>query len=163
MDVIYVSGTDFGTQDRLFISPDLYRELYKPFHRRLNDWIHSHTTWKVFCHSCGAIAELLDDLIDAGVDIINPIQTSARGMDPAALKARYGDRLVFWGGGVDTQRTLPFGTPVHVYEEVCERIRILSEGGGYVFNPVHNILVNFRAENMLAMFQAVMDMAATLW
>ncbi len=163
MDVIYVSGTDFGTQDRLFISPDLYRELYKPFHRRLNDWIHSHTTWKVFYHSCGAIAELLDDLIDAGVDIINPIQTSARGMDPAPLKALYGDRLVFWGGGVDTQRTLPFGTPVQVYEEVCERIRIFSEGGGYVFNPVHNIQDNVPAENLLAMFQAVMDMAASPW
>jgi uroporphyrinogen-III decarboxylase len=107
--------------------------------------------------------DLLDDLVDAGVDIINPVQTSARGMDPASLKARYGDRLVFWGGGVDTQRTLPFGTPVEVYEEVCERIRTFSQGGGYVFSAVHNIQDNVPAENMLAMFQALVDVAAASW
>ncbi|MDI7277304.1 MAG: uroporphyrinogen decarboxylase family protein [Anaerolineae bacterium] len=160
MDVIYISGTDFGTQGGSFISPDLYRDLYKPFHKRLNDWIHAHTTWKAFYHSCGSIVELLDDLVDAGVDIINPVQTSARGMDPAILKARYGGRLVFWGGGVDTQWTLPFGTPAQVYQEAWERIRIFCEGGGYVFNPVHNIQENVPAENMLAMFQAVVDAGA---
>ena len=156
-EAIYVSGTDFGTQQGPFISPDLYRELYKPFHKRVNDWLHQHTTWKVFYHSCGSIVGILDDLVEVGVDILNPVQTSARGMDPARLKERYGDHLVFWGGGVDTQRTLPFGTPEEVYAEVRERIRVFGQGGGYVFNPVHCVQANVPVENLLAMFEAVRD------
>ncbi len=156
-DAIYVSGTDFGTQEKAFISPDMYREFYQPFHRRLNDWIHRHTPWKIFYHSCGSIVDLLDEFVAVGVDIVNPVQCSARGMDPAYLKQRYGDRLVFWGGGVDTQHVLPFGTPEEVYAQVRERIRIFSPGGGFVFNPVHNIQQNVPVENMLAMFQAVRD------
>jgi hypothetical protein len=155
MDVIYVSGTDFGTQERAFIAPAMYRALYKPFHKRLNDWIHQHTTWKVFYHSCGSIVDLLDDLVEAGVDIINPIQTSARGMDPAFLKQKYGGRLVFWGGGVDTQHTLPFGTPEEVYQEVRDRLRIFGPGAGFVFTPVHCIQENVPVENLLAMFEAL--------
>ena len=157
IDVIYVSGTDFGAQDNCFISPDMYRELYKPFHRRINDWIHAHTPWKIFYHTCGAVFDLIPDLIDAGVDILNPIQTSARGMDPVALKRTFGDRLVFWGGGVDTQHVLPFGTPEEVYAQAQERIRIFSPGGGFVFNPVHNVQQNVPAENLLAMFRAVRE------
>jgi len=157
VDVLYVSGTDFGTQEGPLISPDMYRDLYRPFHKRINDWIHEHTTWKVFYHSCGSIVHLLDDLVGVGVDVINPVQCSARGMDPARLKAKYGHHLVFWGGGVDTQHTLPFGTPEEVYAEVRERIRIFSPGGGFVFNPVHNVQQAVPVENMLAMFRAVRE------
>ncbi len=157
VEALYVSGTDFGTQGGAFISPAMYREFYKPFHIRLNRWIHDHTPWKVFYHSCGSIVDLLDDLVEAGVDVINPVQCSARGMDPAYLKRGYGRRLVFWGGGVDTQQTLPFGTPEQVCEQVRERIRILSPGGGFVFNPVHNVQCNVPPENLLAMFRAVRD------
>lgn len=157
VDVLYVSGTDFGTQDRALISPDMYRELYQPFHKRINDWIHTHTTWKAFYHSCGSLVDLLDDLVAAGVDILNPVQCSAKGMDPAYLKEKYGTRLVFWGGGVDTQQTLPFGTPEEVRAQVRERIRIFGRGGGYVFNPVHNIQQNVPAENMMAMLEAAQE------
>ena len=101
--------------------------------------------------------DLLDDLVEAGVDILNPVQCSAKGMDPAYLKERYGTRLVFWGGGVDTQHTLPFGTPEEVRAQVRERIRILGRGGGYVFNPVHNIQQNVPVENMMAMLEAAQE------
>lgn len=157
IDVIVVSGTDLGAQDRSFLSPAMYRSLYKPFHRRVNEWIHQHTTWRTFYHTCGSIVDLLDDLVEVGVDIINPVQCSAKGMDPAFLKNQYGDRLVFWGGGVDTQRTLPFGTPEQVYRQVRERIDIFSPGGGFVFNTIHNIQWNVPVENLLALFQAVQD------
>jgi hypothetical protein len=155
VDVVYVSGTDLGTQQGAFLSPSMYREFYKPFHKRLNDWIHQHTSWKTFYHTCGSIVDLLDDLVESGVDILNPVQCSARGMDPVFLKETYGDRLVFWGGGVDTQWTLPFGTPAQVYEQVRERVRVFGRGGGFVFNPVHNIQQNVPVENMLAMFEAL--------
>jgi hypothetical protein len=157
IDVCFVSGTDFGTQDRLFISPEMYRTLYKPFHKRINDWIHQNTTWKTFFHSCGSIAGLLDDFVDVGVDIINPVQCSAAGMEAQGLKKTYGDRLVFWGGGVDTQWTLPFGSADEVYQQVRERVRIFSTGGGFVFNTIHNIQQNVPVQNVLAMFRAVVD------
>ena len=157
IDVCFVSGTDFGTQDRLFISPEMYRALYKPFHKRINDWIHQNTTWKIFFHTCGSIVGLLDDLVDVGVDIVNPVQCSAKGMEPEALKQKYGKTLVFWGGGVDTQWTLPFGTPDDVYEQVRERIRIFNAGGGFVFNTIHNVQQNTPLANLLAMFRAVKD------
>jgi len=133
----------------------MYREFYKPYHKRLNDWIHQHTTWKVLYHTCGSIVDLLDDFSESGIDILNPVQCSAHGMDPAFLKRAYGDRFVFWGAGVDTQSTLPFGTPDQVYEQVRERIHILSPGGGFVFSAVHNIQNNVPPENMLAMFEAL--------
>jgi len=154
---IYTTGTDFGMQTGPFISPATYRELYQPFHRRINDWIHEYTSWKVFIHSCGSVVRLLDDFIDAGFDILNPVQCSAAGMDPVALKRRYGDRLVFWGGGVDTQHTLPFGTPDDVRREVRERIRALAPGGGFVFNPVHNVQPGTPVENLLAMIEALRE------
>lgn len=160
IDVCFVSGTDFGTQDRPFISPAMYRAMYKPFHRRINDWIHQNTTWKVFFHSCGSIIALLDDLVEAGVDIINPVQCSAAGMDAAELKKRYGKELVFWGGGIDTQWTLPFGTPDEVYQQARERIRIFNDGGGFVFNTVHNIQQNVPVENVRAMLRAVAESGA---
>jgi len=157
IDVVFVTGTDFGTQRGPFISPDAYRDLYKPFHERICGWIHAHTSWKVFMHSCGGIRPLLEDIIDAGFDIINPVQCSAEGMEPQALKDDFGDRVTFWGGGVDTQKTLPFGTPEEVYDEVSGRIRIFNRNGGFVFNAIHNIQAGTPVENVLAMIEAIRD------
>jgi hypothetical protein len=155
VEAVVVSGTDFGTQRCEFISPTLFRNLYKPFYQQINDWIHQHTTWKTFFHSCGSIVNLLDDFVEMGVDILNPVQCSATGMDPVFLKANYGDQLVFWGGGVNTQHTLPFGTPEEVGAEVLERLRTFAPGGGYVFTAIHNIQQPTPVENILAMFEAV--------
>ncbi len=152
---VFVTGTDFGTQNGPFISPDAYRKLFQPFHRRVNDWIHEHTQWKSFIHSCGSIVGLLPDIVEAGFDILNPVQCSAAGMDPQVLKDRFGDRLTFWGGGVDTQKTLPFGTPDEVRREVRERIEVLGRGGGFVFNPVHNVQAKTPVENLLALYETV--------
>jgi hypothetical protein len=153
--VINISGADFGSQAGEIISPEMYRTLYKPYHRLLNDWVHAHTAWKTHFHCCGSIVRLLDDLVDAGVDVLNPVQVSAAGMDAETLKARHGEKLVFWGGGVDTQKTLPFGAPEEVRAEVRERIRIFSRGGGYVFNTIHNILAKTPVANILAMLESV--------
>jgi len=155
IDVIMVSGTDFGSQNGPFISPDMYREIYKPFHEKINKWIHQNTSWKTFYHSCGSVVAFLDDFIEAGVDILNPVQCSAKGMDPFMLKEKYAEKLVFWGGGVDTQKTLPFGTPEQVKREVSERCRIFGKGGGYVFNAIHNIQQKVPIENLIAMFETV--------
>jgi hypothetical protein len=155
--VAYLTGTDFGMQTGPFISPRVYRELYQPFHRRLNDWIHTHTMWKTFIHSCGSVVALIDDFIDAGFDILNPVQCSAARMGPAELKRSFGQRVVFWGGGVDTQHTLPFGTPEEVRQEVRERIQNFGPGGGFVFNPIHNVQPQTPVENLLAMFQALRE------
>jgi len=157
VSVIFVTGTDFGAQNGPFISPQVYRELYAPFHRQVNDWVHRNTSWKTFIHSCGAVEPLIEDFIAVGFDILNPVQTSAAGMVPSVLKQRYGDRIAFWGGGVDTQRTLPFGTPDEVREQVRERIRIFGKGGGFVFNTVHNVQGNVPVENLLAMYEAVRE------
>ncbi len=154
---VFFTGTDFGMQTRLFVSPKAYRDLYQPFHKRVNDWIHEHTPWKVFIHSCGSMRALYDDLIVAGFDILNPVQTSAAHMDPSELKSEFGDRATFWGGGVDTQHTLPFGTPDQVREEVRERIRIFGPGGGFVFNTVHNVQAQIPIENVIAMYETVRE------
>ena len=155
IEAIVVSGTDFGTQKASFISPKTYREIYKPFHQRLNDWIHQHTQWKVFYHTCGSVISLLDDLVEVGVDILNPVQCSAEGMEAEGLKNKYGDQLIFWGGGVDTQKTLPFGTPAQVKREVEERCHTLGRGGGFVFAAIHNIQPQTPVENLLAMFEVL--------
>jgi hypothetical protein len=155
VSAIYLTGTDFGMQRGPFVSPQTYRDLYKPFHKRLNDWIHKHTSWKTFMHSCGSVVLLIEDFIDAGFDILNPVQVSATDMDPLELKHRFGDRIVFWGGGVDTQHTLPFGTPQDVRREVRERIRSFGPGGGFVFNPIHNVQPGTPVGNLEAMFEAL--------
>ena len=157
IDAIFLCGTDFGTQTSTFCSPATFDALYAPYYRRMNDWVHAHTGWKTFKHSCGAIEPFLSRFIEVGFDIINPVQCSAAGMDARLLKARYGDQLVFWGGGVDTQRTLPFGTADDVYAEVSERCRIFAPGGGFVFNAVHNVQAHTPAENIAAMLNAVHD------
>jgi len=152
---VFITGTDFGTQNGPFISPNAYRKLYQPFHRRVNDWVHENTPWKTFIHSCGSVVQLLPDIIDAGFDILNPVQCSAAGMDPQTLKDRFGHKLTFWGGGVDTQKTLPFGTPEAVRAEVKERIEIFNRGGGFIFNTVHNVQANTPPQNLAALYEAV--------
>jgi len=154
ISVVFVSGTDFGAQTSSFISPRLYREMFKPLHKTINDWIHANTSWKTFYHSCGSMVDLYDDFAEAGVDIVNPVQISAKGMNPRDLEERWGDALVFWGGGVDTQRVLPFGSPKEIAEHVKENIEVLGKGGGFVFNSVHNIQSMIPTENLEALFEA---------
>ena len=153
----FVTGTDFGMQTGPFISPETYRELYMPFHKRVNDWIHENTKWKTFIHTCGSVRALLEDFIKAGFDILNPVQCSAAHMDPSQLKREFGKRIVFWGGGVDTQHTLPFGTLDEVRREVRQRLKIFGTGGGFVFNTIHNIQARVPVENLLAMFETLRD------
>ena len=155
--VVFVSGTDFGHQRGLFGSIDSFRELYKPFYQQVNGKIHELTKWKTFIHTCGAVRDLIPDLIESGFDVLNPVQCSAAGMDAREIKREFGKDLVFWGGGVDTQSTLPFGTPDEVYRQVRERIEIFNEDGGFVFNSVHNVQSNVPVDNLLAMFKAVKD------
>ena len=143
---------DLGTQDGPFLSPRLFRERIMPYYQRGLDWVHRHTNMKVFMHNDGAIADFIPTLIEMGVDILNPVQTTARGMDPADLKTRFGDRLVFWGAACNCQATLPFGTPEEVAREVEQNIKILGRGGGYVLASVHNIQAGVPPENILAMF-----------
>ena len=155
LTAVFVAGTDFGAQQGPLISPNTYRKLFKPFHARVNDWVHSHTQWKTFIHSCGSLWRLLDDIVDTGFDALNPVQTSAADMSPTALKQRFGERVTFWGGGVDTQRVLPFGTPEGVRAMVKERMRLFGKDGGFVFNTVHNIQSGVPTENLLALYEAV--------
>ncbi len=155
IQIVWISGTDFGTQNAEFMSSDMFKELYKPYYKRICDWVHQNTKWKTFFHTCGCVVKLLDDFVDMGMDIINPVQLSATGMDAQMLKDKYGDKLVFWGGGVDTQSMLPNGTPEEVAAQVTERLDILSKGGGYVFNTIHNIVGDTRPENIWAAFEAV--------
>ncbi len=157
VQVVVITGTDFGTQRGLFCSLDSYRDLFKPYHTRVNRLIHEKTNWKTFIHTCGSVWDLLPDLIEAGFDVLNPVQCSAAKMDPRALKREFGKDLVFWGGGIDTQKTLPFGTPDEVYREVRERIEIFNDGGGFVFNTIHNALGNTPLANVQAMLKAIRD------
>ncbi|MBI5035421.1 MAG: methyltransferase [Chloroflexi bacterium] len=157
VSVVLVSATDFGMQTGPFVSPKNYRVLYKPFHKQLNDWIHQHTAWKTFTHSCGSVWAFLDDFAEAGFDILNPVQCSAKDMDPTTLKQKYGDRFTFWGGGIDTQFALPFGTPDQVRAQVREHIQTFAPGGGFVFNSIHNVQAMVPIENLMAMYDAVRE------
>jgi len=152
--VVLTTSADFGAQQGPLISPKTYRNLFKPFHVRVNEWIHANTGWKTLMHCCGSIWRLLDDIVDAGFDALNPVQTSAVDMDPQRLKDTYGERITFWGGGIDTQRVLPFGTPEEIRAMVAERIRIFGAGGGFVFNPIHNVQAGIPVENLLALYEA---------
>jgi hypothetical protein len=157
VSAVFLTGTDFGMQTGPFISPKAYRELYQPFHKAVNDWVHQNTSWKTFIHSCGSVRRLIPFFIEAGFDILNPVQTSAVEMDPQQLKDQFGGQIVFWGGGIDTQKTLPFGTPEEVYAQVRERMEIFGQGGGFVFNSIHNVQAKVPAENLLALYKAVRD------
>jgi hypothetical protein len=153
IDILGLDGTDYGAQNTELFAPETFAELYVPQFRVQNDWVHQHTSWKTWLHSCGSIPRILPQLVDSGLDILNPVQLSAGGMDPRWLKREFGDRLTFWGGGVDTQRTLPFGTPEEVAEEVRERVRILAPGGGFVFNTIHNVQQDTPPENIVAAYE----------
>lgn len=155
IDIVILEGFDFGGQNSELISPADFNELYLPYYKQQFGWVHENTTWKTFQHCCGSITKILPLLIDAGLDIINPVQTSAYGMDPTWLKQQFGDKITFWGGGVDTQRTLPFGTCDDVRNQVLERLNIFAKGGGYVFAAIHNIQLKTPIDNILAMFEAV--------
>ena len=159
IDLFGVDGVDYGTQRAELFSPELFARFHKPYYTAINGWIHENTPWKTWKHTCGSIPHLLPHFIESGLDAINPVQTSAQGMDAHSLKTRYGHQITFWGGGVDTQRVLPFSTPEEVYRHVADRIAILSPGGGFVFAAVHNIQAKTPPENIQAVFQAVQDSA----
>lgn len=154
---VFVYWDDICSQNGWLISPALYRRLVKPKQRRLVEAIKARTAAKVFYHGCGAVTEQIPDLIDIGVDIINPVQVSARGMDTRHLKQAFGRDVVFWGGGVDTQHVLPFGTPRQVADEVKRRIDDLAPGGGFVFAAVHNIQAGVPPENIVAAFDTALE------
>jgi hypothetical protein len=157
VDAVFICGTDFGTQCSTFCSERTFRDLYLPYYQRINSWIHKNTSWKTFKHSCGAVEPLIKAMIEGGFDILNPVQCSAPGMDAAYLKGEYGDRIVFWGGGVDTQSTLAFGTPGEVREQVLQRCEIFAADGGFIFNAVHNLQANTPVANIAAMIDAVKE------
>ncbi len=157
IDVMFICGTDFGTQRGPFMSTATFEEFYLPYYKKMNHWIHENTTWKTLKHSCGGIFPILPGLIEAEFDAVNPVQCSAEGMDPQALKDTYGKDIVFWGGGIDTQHVLPFGTPEEVREQVLERLEIFGKDGGYVCNTIHNIQANTPTANVVAMVEAIKE------
>lgn len=150
-------GDDLGMNTGMFMSPEKYRELYKPYHTKLNEYVHTHSNMKTFLHSCGSISPVIGDLIDAGYDILNPVQTTARDMDPEMLKREFGKDITFWGGGCQTRSVLNNGTPQQVYDYSRKMIDIFYQDGGFVFNQEHNILSDVPPENIMAMYKAVAD------
>ncbi len=156
VDVIMI-GDDLTGQGGPLFSPQIYRSIVKPRHKRLVQYIKSRTKAKIWYHSCGSILEYIPDLLDNGIDILNPVQISAKNMEPQGLKAAYGDKLVFWGGGIDSQHILPRATPEEVHKHVRCNVEALKPGGGYVFNNVHNIQADVPPENVLAMFDAALE------
>ena len=156
VDVIMIGDDLTGQQGPLF-HPSFYRRVVKPRHKQLVQYIRLRTRAKIWYHTCGACGEYIPDLLDNGVQVLNPVQLSAKGMDPVALKAKYGHQLVFWGGGCDSQHILPRGTPGEVAAEVRRNVEAFKPGGGYVFNNVHNIQGDVPPENVLAMFDAAYE------
>lgn len=155
VQAVFLCGTDFGTQNSTFCSVETFQTLYLPYYRRMTEWIHAKTGWKVFKHSCGAVRPLIQSFIEAGIDILNPVQISATGMEPESLKREFGDHIVFWGGGVDTQKTMAFGSPDDVRREVLHACEVFGRDGGFVFNAVHNVQAKSPIENVVAMIDAV--------
>ena len=149
-------GDDLGTQRGPQMSPDMYRRIIKPYQRQVYEYVRTHSDLYLFLHSCGSVYRLIPDLIEIGVDILNPVQISAAEMDPARLKREFGQDIVFWGGGADTQQVLPNATPEQVRQHVRELLEILAPGGGYVFCQVHNIQANVPPQNVVAMFEAAL-------
>ncbi len=153
VDVIMI-GDDLAGQNGPLFSPRIYRSIVKPRQKQLVQFIRSRTPAKIWYHSCGSVPGYIPDLLDNGVDILNPVQVSARGMEPSRLKADFGDRIVFWGGGIDSQKVLPFASPAEVRQNVRRNLEAFMPGGGYVFNNVHNIQADVPPENVLAMYDA---------
>jgi uroporphyrinogen decarboxylase len=154
---VFTYWDDVNTQDGWMIRPDIFRNMIKPKERRLVEAIKNKTDAKIFFHGCGATFDLIPDLIDVGFDILNPVQVSARGMDTRRLKHEYGRDITFWGGGVDTQQVLPFGSPTEVTDEVKRRIDDLAPGGGFVFAAIHNIQAFVPPENIVAAFDTAIE------
>ena len=150
-------GDDLGLQNGPFMSPDVFKEIFKPRYKKMWDFVHNNSNCKVFLHSCGSVYELLPHLIDAGVDVLNPVQTTTVNMEPERLKKEFGKYITFWGGGCNTQDVLPNKTPTEVKEDVKRRIEIFSKGGGFVFNQIHNILADVKPENVIAMLEAAYE------
>ena len=150
-------GDDLGLQSGPFMSPDVFKEIFKPRYKKMWDFVHNNTNCKIFLHSCGSVYELLPHLIDAGVDVLNPVQTTAVNMEPERLKKEFGKYITFWGGGCNTRDVLPNKTPIEVKEDVKRRIEIFSKGGGFVFNQIHNILADIKPENVIAMLEAAYE------
>ncbi|MHB1484173.1 MAG: uroporphyrinogen decarboxylase family protein [Saccharofermentanales bacterium] len=150
-------GDDLGMDSGPFMSPEIYHNIFQPRHKKLCNYVKSNSKMKTFLHSCGSIYKLLPDLIDAGYDIINPVQTTSFEMDPVKLKKEFGADITFWGGGCDTRFILNNGTPEQVRDDVKRRVEILAPGGGFVFNPIHNIMPDVPPENIVAMFDALSE------
>jgi uroporphyrinogen decarboxylase len=154
-------GDDLGMDTGPFMSPATYRQLFKPRHAALCDYVKKHSSMHTFLHSCGSIFSLMPDLIEAGFEILNPVQTNCKDMEPERLKREFGANVTFWGGGCDTRKVLNRASPQEVRDHVKERLEIFAPGGGFVFNTVHNILPDVPAENMMAMYEAVDEFAAS--
>ncbi len=152
VEAVYAFADDLGTQNSLWLSPNTYRKVVKPYHKQVVDFIRRRTDAKIIFHSCGSIYDFIPDLIDVGIDALNPVQVSAASMEPLSLKSEFGQDLTFWGA-IDTQHVLPHGTANEVREEVRKRIDILGRKGGYVLAPVHNIQPDVPAENIVAMVE----------
>ncbi len=150
-------GDDLGTQQGPFMNPEIYRKLFKPRHAQLAEYVHKNSNMHTYLHSCGSIYQMIPDLIEAGIEILNPVQTNAADMDPKRLKREFGKNITFWGGGIETAYVLNIGTPEEVRKMVLERLEIFLPGGGYVFNTVHNILPEVPPENIIAMFNAIRE------
>jgi len=156
VDVIMI-GDDIAGQNGPLFHPDLYRAIVKPRHRKLVQYIRSRTKAKIWYHTCGGCRPLVPELLDNGIHILNPVQTSARDMDPADLKRQFGRDLVFWGGGCDAQHVLPRGTPAEVAENVRRHVKAFMPGGGYIFNNVHNIQGEVPPENIVSLFDTAYE------
>ena len=159
-----IGSDDSGTQQAELIPPELYVEMIKPYYKQVCTWIHANTNWKTFLHSCGSVTRYIPEWIDAGIDILNPVQISAANMQPEKLMAEFGGKIVFWGGGCDTQQVLPRATTEEVREHVRHNLEVFGQGtrggqedGGYVFTQVHNIQQNVPVENVEAMFEAAYE------
>ena len=148
-------GDDLGMTSGPFMDVETYRTLFKPRHKILCDYVRQNSKMRTFIHSCGSISSLMPDLIDAGFEIFNPVQTNAHHMEPEFLKKEFGQDCTFWGGGVETTGVLNGGSVRQIRDQVLERLEIFSQGGGFVFNTVHNILPDVPPENILAMFEAI--------
>ena len=155
IDTIFISGTDYGTQRGELFNPDIFKQLHMPNYRTINDFVHNNCRAKVMFHSCGSNYNILKHMISAGVDIFNPVHTNTINMEPERLKKTYGDKIVFWGGGIETQTTLINGTPEEVRQQVRERISIFGAGGGYVFAGIHNLQPGIPMDNLEAMIEAI--------
>jgi len=147
-------GDDLGGQSGGFMSPDVFEDIFKPRYKKMWDFVHERSNCKVFLHSCGSIYEVIPHLIDAGLDVLNPVQTTTANMEPERLKREFGKYITFWGGGCNTRDVLPNKSPKEVKEDVKRRIDIFASGGGFVFNQIHNILADVPPENVIAMFEA---------